>query len=69
MSYNYNMGPDRGVGIYDNRDCGFRNDNLYLAISTVPMQKWRQTYRSGQALNSGTMFSELDLPFLGGNCK
>lgn len=40
-------------------------DKLPLAMSYVPMQKWRNIYDTGTALKVGTIFEELDLPFLG----
>lgn len=40
-------------------------DKLPLAMSYVPMQKWRDIYDTGTALKVGTIFEELDLPFLG----
>ena len=49
-----------------NRAC---DDQLVLAIATVPMQKWRLTYSPEKALCAGTMFAELNLPFKGGKCR
>ncbi|SHO48439.1 spore coat associated protein CotJA [Anaerocolumna xylanovorans] len=40
-------------------------DKLPLAMSYVPMQKWRNIYDTGAAMKAGTIFQELDLPFLG----
>lgn len=40
-------------------------DKLPLAMSYVPMQKWRNIYDTATALKAGTIFQELDLPFLG----
>lgn len=40
-------------------------DKLPLAMSYVPMQKWRNIYDTATALKVGTIFQELDLPFLG----
>lgn len=40
-------------------------DNLPLAMAYVPMQKWRDIYEADVGLDRGTMFAELDLPFLG----
>lgn len=40
-------------------------DNLPLAMAYVPMQKWKDIYEADVGLDRGTMFSELDLPFLG----
>lgn len=41
-------------------------DSMPLAMAYVPVQKWRNLYDCDVALSRGTMFSELDLPFLGG---
>ena len=40
-------------------------DRLPLAMGYVPMQKWQQLYAPEEALKRGTLFKELDLPFLG----
>ena len=44
-------------------------DDLPLAMSYVPFQKWTKTYALDKALQRGTLFPELDLPFKGGMCK
>ena len=36
-----------------------------LAMATVPLQVWQSTYPADVALKKGTIFPELDLPFLG----
>ena len=38
---------------------------LPLAMSYVPMQEWGATYEGLKALDSGTLFPDLDLPFCG----
>ena len=38
---------------------------LPLAMAYVPMQSWGETYDGLKALDSGTIFPELDLPFCG----
>ncbi len=38
--------------------------NMSLAMSYVLMQCWSQTYEPAVALARGTIFPELDLPFL-----
>ena len=38
---------------------------LPLAMAYVPMQKWQKLYEPDVAFERGTIFSELDLPFLG----
>lgn len=40
-------------------------DDLPLAMAYVPMQKFRNVYEADVALDRGTAFSELDLPFIG----
>lgn len=36
-----------------------------LAIASVPMQQWKGTYAVERGFLRGTIFPELDLPFLG----
>ena len=36
-----------------------------LVMAYVPMQVWRNLYSARDALAQGTLFSELNLPFLG----
>ena len=40
-------------------------ESFPLAMSYVPMQKWRDLYSADVGLERGTIFSELDKPFLG----
>ena len=42
-----------------------RLEELPLAMAYVPMQSWGETYDGLKALDSGTIFPELDLPFCG----
>lgn len=42
-----------------------RLDELPLAMSYVPMQKWEDMYAHSVALERGTLFAKLDLPFIG----
>ena len=42
--------------------CGYC---ITLAMSYTPMQKWNTTYEAEVGFNRGTIFPELDLPFLG----
>ena len=39
--------------------------SCYLAIATVPWQYFTNSYDPDRALRTGTMFPELDKPFLG----
>lgn len=41
-------------------------ENWPLAMAYVPMQPWEEPYPQEQALQAGTIFPSLDLPFLGG---
>lgn len=41
-------------------------DYCPLAMAYVPWQHWCNTYEPAVALDRGTIFPELDLPFLGG---
>lgn len=44
-------------------------DKLPLAMAYVPMQKWRNIYSTAEAMKAGTIFQELDLPFLGAGSR
>jgi hypothetical protein len=39
-----------------------------IAMAYVPMQQWSQTYPLSQGFTQGTIFPELDLPFMMGRC-
>ena len=52
------MSPSR---IKDMCDC---IDSLPLAMAYVPVQKWGKTYEPDVALARGTLFPDLDKPFL-----
>lgn len=43
-------------------------DRMPLAMAYVPWQKWNQTYDPCKALEIGTIFPELNLPYLGRSC-
>lgn len=40
-------------------------DELPIGMAYVPYQKWRNVYNADVALERGTIFAELDMPFLG----
>ena len=40
--------------------------DLPIAMAYVPMQQWKTTYSPSEALCTGTVFPELNLPFKGG---
>ncbi len=41
---------------------------LPLGMAYVPVQTWREIYAPELAFERGTIFKELDLPFLGKRC-
>ncbi len=40
-------------------------ENISLAMAYVPYQSWQNIYAVDDALNAGTLFADLDKPFLG----
>lgn len=40
-------------------------ENTPIAMAYVPYQSWEETYSENVALEKGTIFPSLDLPFLG----
>lgn len=55
-----------------NNGCKSTGWGLYeypLAMAYAPYQNWRNIYKEDTALQRGTIFSELDLPFEGKNCR
>lgn len=49
--------------------CTIESANMPIAMAYVPWQQWRQTYPMDKALSRGTIFPELDLPFVMGRCR
>ena len=47
--------------------CDF--DTWAVAMTYVPMQPWEEPYDPETGLAAGTIFSSLDLPFLGGGYR
>lgn len=46
------------------------DDNMVLAMAYVKWQKWQKIYEAEKALQNGTIFQELNLPFCGiGGCQ
>ena len=37
--------------------------NAHLAIASVPVQSWGEVYDQNEALKTGTVFKDLDMPF------
>lgn len=44
-------------------------DQKPIAMAYVPCQKWGQVYTFERALDRGTIFPDLDLPFVMGRCQ
>ncbi len=44
-------------------------DQFPIAMAYVPWQQWRQIYSMDAALGRGTIFQELDKPFIMGGCR
>ncbi len=44
----------------------WRAENSALAMAYVPMQHFKSVYEPDEALQNGTIFPELNKPFLGG---
>ena len=45
-----------------------QNDQFPIAMAYVPWQQWGQTYTPEQGLRQGTIFPDLDYPFVMGRC-
>ncbi len=57
-----NPGDENGSANNNPQDC---MQNKALAMAYIPWQKWDTVYKEEVALERGTIFPELDLPFLG----
>ena len=53
----------------ENKQCCNCNMNCFIAIANIPMQEWNGTYSVEEGFKRGTIFPELDLPFLGKEAK
>lgn len=58
----------------EKKSCGCRREDslsgLPLAMAYVPWQEWRKIYDVCEGFHRGTIFKELDMPFLGkGGCN
>ena len=53
----------------DSVDISVLPDPMVLAMSYMPMQIFKDMYDVHEGFSRGTVFPELDKPFLGGNCK
>lgn len=81
QNYRGRMNMNTGCGNYENHSrTGCENLNSStpcsafrdqpLAMAYVPWQKWGNLYCGSKAFGRGTIFADLDLPFLGkGGCN
>lgn len=53
----------------DKMPCSMDPVNMPAAMAYVPWQQWRQTYPMEKGFSRGTIFPELDLPFVMGRCR
>lgn len=61
---NENRSKYRAVRV-ENTLCSDFTEKFPIAMAYVPWQKWGTVYQTKTALERGTIFPELDLPFLG----
>ena len=72
LSQNCVPGQNAGTGVFPpvmRPPGGNALSEMSLAMAYVPMQRWTQTYTLSQGLERGTIFPELDLPFIMGRCR
>lgn len=50
----------------DNCGCGSMPEQMVIAMAYVPKQQWNGTYDLCEGLKKGTIFPELDKPFMVG---
>jgi len=56
--------PRRNVKSSNRLETGYS-----LAMSYIPVQSFDKTYQDSEALFKGTLFPELDKPFMRGRCR
>ncbi len=49
-------------------ECPVDFSDYPVGMAYVPMQRWGKTYDLGNGFSRGTIFPDLDLPFLAGRC-
>lgn len=50
----------------EKEDCYmYGNGEWPIGMTYVPMQEWKKIYQPDEGFHKGTIFAELDLPFLG----
>ena len=50
----------------ENHTRHMHHDPMVLAMAYVPVQQWQDLYEAEEALQNGTIFRQLKLPFEGG---
>lgn len=60
-----NEAADNAVCVCHSNTSGI---NMPIGMCYVPWQKWGRVYDACNALERGTLFPDLDKPFLGGYC-
>ncbi len=66
---NNNYRTQRNMGCNEcNDDSKCDSDKWALGMAYVPWQQWGNVYEPCKALNAGTIFPVLDLPFMGRSC-
>lgn len=61
-----NMSCNMGLTQPDNSGCW---DHFPIAMAYVPWQRWQQPYPIEHGFKRGTIFPDLDLPFVMGRCQ
>jgi len=56
---------NKNTGLGKDRFSDIKLDNLALTMAYVPFQQIEETYNKDEALKMGTLFPNLDKPFLG----
>ena len=68
IDINEELAPPISMNMESSRYSEFKHHNINeksLAMAYVPCQEWRKIYSPEVAIKRGTLFSELDKPFLG----
>lgn len=60
--------PSYGYDVYCPNTTAGGMEQYPVGMGYVPWQQWQQTYPLEQGFNRGTIFPDLDLPFVMGRC-
>ena len=61
----YAMGTKLNMGMGEHKYCNTPLKDLPIAMAYVPFQKIENVFSQDEALKSGTLFANLEKPFLG----